>query len=100
MLHLWDDYGVEEVTVRADDWVANKSLKAMRLKDEGMLVLGIQRPNGEYDGAPRGATVVEVGDTVIVYGRARQVAELDCRCDPDGDELHARAVRQMREDGD
>ena len=100
LLHLSDDYDVAEVMITDDDWMADKTLAQMRLRSEGILVLGIQRQDGRYVGAPRGSTRVEIGDTLIVYGRSNGVAELDCRCEIGGDELHEEALTKHREEGD
>ncbi|MHC4413975.1 MAG: TrkA C-terminal domain-containing protein [Planctomycetota bacterium] len=100
LLRLSGDYGVTEVMVQADDWMANKTLAEMRLQDEGIQVLGILREDGQYLGAPRGATAIEYGDTLILYGRTGQVAALDRRGEWGGDALHVQAVQEAQDDQD
>lgn len=93
LLNLSGGYKVAELQVRPGDWLAGKTLSDMRLRDEGVLVLGIQRADGTYIGAPRGWTEVHPGDTLIVYGRAELLSELDRRCSgAEGDRAHAAAV--------
>ena len=43
LLHLKGEYKVSEIEVNEDNWLANKKLKELRLPDEGIAVLGIER---------------------------------------------------------
>lgn len=79
ILHLAGEYKVSELHVDAGDWLANRTLRQLKLRDEGLLVLGIERTGGEFIGAPNGDTALEVGDNVIIYGRDSTVAELSQR---------------------
>jgi K+/H+ antiporter YhaU regulatory subunit KhtT len=79
MLRLAGEYGVSEMRVEKEDWLADRSLKECRLRDEGVIVLGIIRKNGPYLGAPNGDTRVHAGDTLILYGRSSALARLDER---------------------
>jgi len=42
-------------------------------------VLGITHPDGCYEGAPRGRTVAQVGDMLVLYGRSSEPAGLGRR---------------------
>ena len=55
LMHLAGDYRLVELQVQAEDWIAGKTLAGAELRDEGIVVLGIQRANGTYVGAPQGA---------------------------------------------
>jgi hypothetical protein len=79
VLHVAGDYGVIELAVRGQDWLAERTLADLQLPDEGVLVLGVQRPNGNYIGAPKGVTKIHTGDTLILYGRSPVLADLDRR---------------------
>jgi K+/H+ antiporter YhaU regulatory subunit KhtT len=79
MLRLAGEYGVSELQVEADDWLADRTLQECRLREEGVMVLGINRKNGNYLGAPDGGTRVHDGDTLILYGRSSALARLDER---------------------
>jgi hypothetical protein len=96
-LDLSGDYAVAELQIQTGDWVANGSLRELRLRDEGVVVMGIHRPD-EYLGAPRPDTVLLPGDTLVVYGREARIAELDRRRhNAGGDAAHARAsAEEMR----
>ncbi len=95
LLRLADDYAVLEVAVGPDDWVANRTLSELSLREEGIAVLGIERAAGGYVAAPDWSTRFEPGDTMIVYGPTQAICGLDSRPrGPEGDEEHDRAVRE------
>ncbi len=97
LLKLADDYTVQEMQVRPDDWVAQRSLADLGLRDEGVVVLGVTRSDGRYLGVPSGSTVVRPGDNVILYGRAPRLRELDGRArGPAGAEARDAAVREQQ----
>jgi hypothetical protein len=96
LLHLAMGYEVAVMTADEGDWLANKSLLEMRLGDEGVLVLGIER-HGEYIGAPKAQVRLEVGDKLLVYGPQTGLTELDHRPKGDaGDQAHQSAVDRQR----
>ncbi len=98
LLQLSNDYAVTELGVKAGDWLADKSLANLELPDEGILVLAVQRANGSFIGAPRGDTVIEAGDTVVLYGRSAILSDLDDRPDtPSGAHAHIDAVAEHME---
>ncbi len=97
LLHLSGPYTVMEMAVNAGDWVAGRPLENLALRDEGVIVLGISRPDGTYLGAPRFDTEIRANDTLVVYGRSPRLCELDRRpAGPLGDERHAAGVDEHR----
>ena len=46
-------------------------------RQEGMMVLGIYRSDGDYIGVPRGETEIYDKDTLVVYGRSKSLRELE-----------------------
>ncbi|HWC31780.1 MAG TPA: TrkA C-terminal domain-containing protein [Actinomycetota bacterium] len=97
LLQLRGEYGVAELQVQEDDWVAGRTLEELKLRDEGIAVLGINRSRKEYVGVPRGDTVVRSGDVIVVYGRAAKLADLDRRPKGEvGERAHAEAVDDER----
>jgi hypothetical protein len=79
LLHLARDYAVWEMRVNEDDWVAGQSLRESRLLNEGVVVLGIEKPDGTYLGTPHGPTHVDVGDCLLLYGQQETLTRLDKR---------------------
>lgn len=93
LLHLAGEYHVSELMCQQDDWLEGQSLAELRLRDEGVMVLGITRDDGTYLGAPDGDTVVRAGDTLLLYGRAAALESLDARQHGrSGDREHESAV--------
>lgn len=99
LLHLGGNYVITEFVVTTDHWLSDRSLAELDLRREGIMVLGVVRPDGEYLGVPTRETVLRVGDTLVLYSRAGQLAELDARRhDRAGDEARQDAVeRQERQ---
>ena len=95
LFHIGGDYGVSELTVEEEDWLAGRTLADLRLSEEGALVLAIVEPDGTYRGAPRGTTRLEPGEQLLVYGRAEALRTLDER--KAGLEGEADARRARRE---
>jgi uncharacterized protein with PhoU and TrkA domain len=76
--------------------VAGRTLADLRLRDEGLVVLGIHRDGG-YVGVPDPHARVEDGDTLVLYGRTGRVAELDDRRrGASGDRAHEQARAEQR----
>ncbi len=98
LLHLKGKYQVTEIEVNDDNWLANKKLKQLRLADEGIAVLGIERRDRIYIGAPYGDTCIYPGDTLIVYGRKAALIELDMRPEGiEGEQAHQQAIAIQRQ---
>lgn len=90
LLEIHGGYAVSELLIQPEDWICDHTLAELRLNDEGVLVLGVQRRNGGYDGAPTGTTQVRAGDNLLLYGHRNRIAELDQRVrGPAGDAAHA-----------
>lgn len=97
LLHLGGEYTVLEVYVRPEGWLADRELRELDLREEGVRVLGIVRTDGRFVGAPIGQTRLAAGDTVVAYGRRADVARLaDRPSGPAGDAAHQDAVESRR----
>lgn len=93
MLHLAGEYGIGELYVHEQDWLADRPLSDLKLREEGILVLGIVRKGGHYMGTPVGSTPVKSGDTLILYGTRTRLKALDERRQGVGGSLeHAEGV--------
>lgn len=97
LLHLAGEYRVMELQVKASDWLANMKLMDLRLRDEGITILGIERPPTVFIGGPSGDTEILPGDTLIIYGREQALASLDRRFKGKmGDLAHEQAVNEQQ----
>ena len=79
VLHLKDDYKVSEKRIDAEDWMANKTLKELNLRREGITVLGIDRIGGEYIGSPTGSFAILPNDVITVYGKEEVIKNIYAR---------------------
>lgn len=78
ILHVAGEYVIDELMVEDDDWMCDHELGELRLRDEGVIVLGIER-TGRYLGTPSSDTLLNAGDNLVVYGRRTVIRELDER---------------------
>lgn len=79
LLHLAGEYQISELQVSRQDWLADKKIAELGLREEGILVIGIHRPDGNYIGAPDGSTHIKRHDVLLLYGRAKVIEQLDQR---------------------
>jgi hypothetical protein len=96
LLRIAQNYVISEICVRQGDWLAGHTMEQIRLANEGVLVLGIEKPDGGYLGAPRGHTRLEVDDCLILYGRQESLQDLDQRrAGMEGNVKHVLAVTRQ-----
>lgn len=99
LLHLREDYRVAELEVRAGSWLDGGQLDQLNLPAEGLLVLGIVQPTGDYLGAPPPDYVFRKGDTVVIYGHEQRLEEIAKRPAEDSRAHHeAKAEHQSEVD--
>lgn len=93
LLNLDRDYRVADLSVAAGEWLADERIGDLELRSkEGVTILGIEREDGTYIGAPAGEHTVRAGDRVIAYGREERLKELAERDETD-DAAHGAAKR-------
>ena len=98
LLHLRGEYLVREIKVDENNWLANKRLQELQLRAEGIAVLGIQRSDRSYVGAPHGDTYIFPGDTLILYGRRSALSELNERQEGIvGEQAHRQAIANQQQ---
>jgi len=68
LLRIGRGYCISEVEVMEGSAIAGKSLRELRLADRGVIILGILRRSGEFQGAPSAEDRIELGDLLTVYG--------------------------------
>lgn len=79
LLHVSEGYSVVEFEVLPESWLAGRTLSELRLRSEGVSVLGVLTPQGEYIGAPPPNQEFVVGDRLLMYGRSGRLDELSER---------------------
>jgi hypothetical protein len=96
LLHVRDDYAISRLSVEEGSWLADRSLRDCALRDEGVLLLGLECPGNNYIGAPGPAAEIRPGDTLILYGRSERMQEIERR-EPGtlGAEAHAAAIDEQ-----
>jgi len=98
LLHLHGEYSVSRFSVEKGDWIAGKTGGAAGLIEEGLLLLGIECPGGNFIGAPSTDVELRAGDEIVVYGPAERVAELHVRgMGRGGDRAHEEAAGQRHD---
>lgn len=98
ILQLQNGYAVTELLVEPHDWLADQTLVELKLPQEGVLVLGIQREEGGWLGTPTGEMQVRAGDTLVLYGPIHRIEELDQRRrGRRGEAAHQEAVQAHEE---
>lgn len=96
LLHLAGEYQIVELHVGHSDWIANKALASLQLRKEGVVVLGINRENGDFLGVPDGETEIRPGDVLITYGRVQNMSEIDERkIGTRGNQKHQQKVQEQ-----
>lgn len=92
LLNLTKDYEITVLEVRKNNWLADKTLKELNLRNEGINVIGIHRADGNYIGSPEGNTKITEKDNLILYGRETMLRNLEKRRkNRKGDEEHEKA---------
>lgn len=95
ILNLKGGYSVFEIKLAANDWLTDKTLRDLRLTNEGILVLGIKRVDGTFIGAPKAETKTATGDMLVLYGSSERLVELDQRkSGKKGDKAHKEAIQE------
>lgn len=100
LLQLTGGFGVIEYRVEPGGWVIGKTLAEMDLRREGIAVLGVERPDHGFIGVPISSTLIETGDTMVLYGHTQMLTRLSERtAGPEGDADHRDAIERYRDIG-
>ena len=77
LLHLrGGEYKVIEIQCPSGTWLVSRPLGELRVLDEGIVVLGVQRSGGDYVGNPPPSVQIRAGDRVVLYGLRNRVDEI------------------------
>lgn len=79
LLHVRGHWGVVQVPVVEDGWLASRPVGDLRLPEEGVTVLGVERSTGAWVGAPSTDLHLRAGDVVVLYGRRPMLDDLAAR---------------------
>jgi K+/H+ antiporter YhaU regulatory subunit KhtT len=79
LLDVRGDYTVAQVRIEPASWFADSAIEDLNLSAEGVIVLGVIRHDGSYVGSPRGRYTLRERDTVILYGPADRLREIQQR---------------------
>jgi len=100
LLGLSKGYSIGQFKVRRNSWLANKKLEDLKLKEEGILVLGIHRKCKDKEvfmGVPRGDVLIKPGDVIVCYGPEDGIKKLAHRIKgTKGDKEHREAVKMEK----
>ncbi len=97
LLKLHDEYEITVITVKEDDWMANRTLKDLQLTKEGINLIAIEREDGTYLAIPDGTTQIQPGDNLTIYGKEQNLKNLEQRKqNPEGEAEHQSAKEDYR----
>jgi len=96
LLDLKGDYEITVLEVQADDWMENQKVGELKLWQEGINLIGIQRDDGTYLGIPKHKTKITRHDQIILYGRKESLQNLKKRKkNITGEKDHKEAVKEQ-----
>ncbi|MCD6324259.1 MAG: TrkA C-terminal domain-containing protein [Desulfurococcales archaeon] len=99
LLGLSKGYSISLVKVKPGSWLEGRTLRELRLRDEGVLVLAVYKRSGKeevYLGVPSLDLRLEAGDTLVCYGPSEVLSNLPERIKGVKGELeHARAMAKQ-----
>ena len=99
LLNLTGEYEITVLNIQEGDWLENKLLKHLKLRQEGVNLIGIQRKDGTYIGTPYGNTKIKSEDQLILYGRENTLKNLEKRKkNLAGEQEHEKAVAEQEKE--
>jgi len=99
LLNLKNEYEITVIKINEDDWMQSKKIGELKLRKEGVNIIGIQRKDGTYIGTPYGDTEITKDDQLILYGRKKNLKNLEKRKqDASGDRDHQEAMKEQDEE--
>ncbi len=73
LLNLENGYCVYDAELGEEHPWMGKQLYEVRPADDGIIVLGIYRDDGEFVGAPKKGSLIKKGDVLMVYGSQEDI---------------------------
>jgi len=97
LLHISEDFAVAEIEPEPGSWLVGRPLSDLKLREEGVMILGIHRKGRPYLGVPISSTIIQEGDRLVSYGEDDSIVELaERRAGTKGDRAHEAAVEHYR----
>ncbi|MEL7210208.1 MAG: TrkA C-terminal domain-containing protein, partial [Actinomycetota bacterium] len=87
LLHLAGEWVVGELEVEDTDWICDVPIEQLALAEEGIVLLGIERTDGRWVGAPNGEAAFRPGDVAVLYGRQASLDRIDRRTHDEAGEM-------------
>lgn len=75
LLNLSSGYGITEVLIKEGSPIIAKSLRELDLPKRKILVIGVHRGDGRFEGTPHGDCQLAAGDRAICYGNNDKVRQ-------------------------
>ena len=98
LLCLNGNFILAEIPVEKNDWLENKNLKDAKLDKEGVLVLGIRKPSGDYIGIAQPDTIFQLDDLITLYGHSEQLDAINKRsAGHKGEASHIEGIKTNKE---
>lgn len=79
LLRVDKGYSIAHLLIERDSWMADKTLRELRLTDEGVIVLNIIRGAGVTLATPGAETRLDAGDKLLCYGLEHDLSTLSSR---------------------
>lgn len=79
LLRVDKGYSISYLAIEPHSWMADNTLRRLRLTDEGVIVLNIVRPGGVTLATPGADTHLDAGDKLLCYGLEHDLALLKSR---------------------
>ncbi|MFT7668550.1 MAG: NhaP-type Na+/H+ and K+/H+ antiporter, partial [Planctomycetota bacterium] len=88
LLRVNKGFAISSLLVEKDNWMIRRSLRELRLTDEGVIILNISRGEGLIIATPGPETLIEPGDKLLLYGLDEKLAALAARTVREGAVQH------------
>lgn len=76
LYNLADGYHLFDLFIANDSWLNGKQVSDRDIINMGFIILGIENPDGTFNGMPSADTIIQKNDLLIVYGNESQMAAL------------------------
>ncbi|MCK5113839.1 MAG: potassium transporter TrkA [Phycisphaerae bacterium] len=75
LLHIGQEYGISAVHIPSGSWLGGMKVNGVFKYERQVVLLGIETPDGQYNGAPKSTTTFTTSDVLMLYGPTSKIAE-------------------------